>query len=140
MGVREKARTIAVQALYQLSLRGADDLEEIATFPWIDPETYSGILSQAGDWFRGAARMIVRLDEIIDKHLVNWAPDRLGRMERAILRLGTYELVSGDETAAEIVIDECVKLAKRYCDFDSYKFINGVLDAIAGSLGRKENP
>ena len=138
MGVREKARDIAVQALYQLSLRGMGDLEEIAAFRWVDEEAYVGITSQAGVWFKGAAQMIESLDEVIDRHLVNWAPDRVGRMERAIMRLGTHELVSSDETAAEIVINECVNLAKRYCDFDSYKFVNGVLDAVAGSLGRKE--
>jgi N utilization substance protein B len=137
MGVREKAREIAVQALYQLSLRGLDDLEEVAAFRWVDEDAYVGITGQAGTWFRGTVAAVVKIDQLVDQHLENWTPDRVGRMERAILRLGTYELMAGSDTSVEVVINECVNLAKRYCDADSFKFVNGVLDAVAGSLGRK---
>ena len=67
--------------------------------------------------------------DIINKNLKDWSFERLGYIEQAILLLATNEITAG-EVQKPIVINEAVELAKKYCDEDSYKFINGVLDRL----------
>lgn len=67
--------------------------------------------------------------EKISGHLVKWSFDRLNLVEQAILLESTSELLQ-KLNDKPIVIDEAIILAKTYCDDDSYKFINGVLDKI----------
>lgn len=66
---------------------------------------------------------------VIKDKLDNWSFDRLGYIEQAILLVGTVELLSEDVDKA-VVIDEAIKYAKKYAEFDSYKLINGVLDQV----------
>lgn len=65
------------------------------------------------------------IDEVLD----NWTFDRLGVIEQAILLNGCAEF-DLKQVEAAVIIDEYVRLAKKYCDDDSYKLINGVLDRI----------
>ena len=70
-----------------------------------------------------------KIDETINKYLDNWDLDRLGKTDRAILRLSTYEMIYYD-TPKVVVINEAVELAKKYSDDKVVKLINGVLDKI----------
>ena len=65
----------------------------------------------------------------------NWRLERLGAIERAVLRLGAAELIDG-VTPPRVVIKEGVRLAERYGSVPSAKFVNGVLDALARRMGR----
>jgi len=69
------------------------------------------------------------IDEEIEKHLTDWDYDSIGKVEKAILRLGAYEILVA-KTDRAIIINEAVELAKELADDKSPKFINGVLDAI----------
>lgn len=70
-----------------------------------------------------------KIDETITKYLENWDLDRLGKTDRAILRLSTYEMMYYD-TPKVVVINEAVELAKKYSDEKVVKLINAVLDKI----------
>ena len=70
-----------------------------------------------------------KIDEIITKYLDNWDLDRLGKTDRAILRLSTYEMIYYD-TPKVVVINEAVELAKKYSDDKVVKLINAVLDKV----------
>ena len=70
-----------------------------------------------------------KIDETINKYLDNWDLDRLGKTDRAILRLSTYEMIYYD-TPKVVVINEAVELAKKYSDDKVVKLINAVLDKI----------
>lgn len=74
---------------------------------------------------------ISRIDEykpLIQKHLKKgWTLERLSLMEKAILYVSIYEL---NDYSKEIVVNQAVELAKKYCDEDTYKFINGVLASL----------
>ncbi len=72
---------------------------------------------------------VSNIDEIISKYLDNWDLDRLGKTDKAILRLGTYEMLYYD-TPKVVVINEAVELAKKYSDDKVVKLINAVLDKI----------
>ena len=69
---------------------------------------------------------------VIEKHLVKWTFERLNLVEQAILLETVSELSLGLNDKA-VVIDEAVILAQTYCDEDSYRYINGVLDNICNS-------
>ena len=69
------------------------------------------------------------IDKIISKYLENWDLDRLGKTDRAILRLSTYEMLYYN-TPKVVVINEAVELAKKYNDEKIVKLINAVLDKI----------
>lgn len=71
------------------------------------------------------------IDELIARHLDHWDITRVARVERAILRMATYCLRYVPDIPRQVTIDEAVELAKEFSGTDAFRFINGVLDAIA---------
>ena len=84
---------------------------------------------------RGVVKHRDEIDAKIKARLRNWSFDRIGSLERAVLRLGVYELVfageDGEAPPPPVVINEAVDLAKYFSSSESGRFVNGVLDAIA---------
>ncbi|MFQ6791784.1 transcription antitermination factor NusB [Thomasclavelia sp.] len=73
---------------------------------------------------------IGKYQDEVAKHLrKNWTIDRLSKIDLAILVVACYELLETDQSK-EIIINEAIELAKKYCDSDSYKFINGLLTKV----------
>lgn len=126
--IREKA----VIAIYQYLLIGTTS-EEILDYLRSDK-----ILSKEKEELEYCATFIEDIIEHIDTYrneVTNylkdsWPIDRLSTMELAILLVGTHELVS-EQTDKKVVINEAIELTKKYCDAQSYKYINGVLNQIA---------
>ena len=81
------------------------------------------------DIVNGVLENIDNIDKIINKYLENWNLNRLGKTDKAILRLGTYELLYFD-TPDVVAINEAVELAKKYSDDKVVKLINAVLDKV----------
>jgi N utilization substance protein B len=130
-----RARARALQALYAWDLRGGESLDRIASQVWDD-------LAIAPDE-RAFASQIVRIilaegDEIdaaLRDVTTNWRLERLGAVERAVLRIAAAELRRGDPPA-RVTIQEAVRLAERYGSAQSARFVNGVLDALARRMVR----
>jgi N utilization substance protein B len=72
-----------------------------------------------------------RVDDAIDAASSNWRLEEIGKVERAVLRLGTYELLIDVDTPVGVAIDEAVELAKAYAGDEAGRFVNGVLGRIA---------
>ena len=87
--------------------------------------------------FFGCAENAVILNETIDKCLVGWKKERVSYVSRAILTLSAYELSFMEDIPVRVSINEAIELSKKYDDEKAYVFINGVLNAVAVSLGRK---
>jgi N utilization substance protein B len=90
------------------------------------------------DWerlARGVVDQQPRLDREIAAAADHWRLERIGTVERNILRLGVHELLAGD-APAPVVIDEAVRLARWFAGAKAPAFVNGVLDALARRLGR----
>jgi transcription antitermination protein NusB len=127
MAARSKARKRAVDVLYEADVRGDDrlavlrDRMETANPPV--PEHTVRLVE-------GVAEHAVRIDELIDAHASNWSIDRLPDVDRAILRMATFELLWADDVPDLVVIDEAVELAKALSTDDSPGYVNGVLGAI----------
>lgn len=116
---RKAARRTAFFLLYQWDITG----QPLASL-------YEGDVDQ---WARTTAEDVAaaapELDERITEAAQGWTADRLGAVERNILRIAVHEL-DGDEVPDEVAIDEAVTLAKRYATDDAARLVNGILGRI----------
>jgi len=141
VGIRRKAREIAMQTLYALEFADQelaahlenpqmiiDKLNEIAQDSTIDKE--SKIYEFSLFLVKNICENIKEIDQKIDQHSTNWPLQRLATLDRTILRLAIFEL-NYTETASAIIINEAIEIAKRFSSESSGKFINGVLNSVA---------
>lgn len=133
--VETRARARVLQALYAWDLRGEQHLERVATQIWDDLAVDPDERRYAGQLVSVVASKQDEIDRELADVTTNWRLERLGVIERCVLRLGAAELLRG-ETPPRVVIQEAVKLAERYGSVQSAKFVNGVLDALARRMGR----
>jgi len=133
--VETRARARVLQALYAWDVRGGEQLERVATQIWDDLSVAPDERRLAGFLIRTLAQHSARLDSELAEVTTNWRLERLGVVDRCVLRLGAAELQRG-ETPPRVVIQEAVHLAERYGTVKSAKFVNGVLDALARRMGR----
>jgi N utilization substance protein B len=117
---RREARKTALFLLYQWDVTGQPlaSLYEDEIDRW------------ALDLAEGVAARTDDLDRRIGEATVDWTPDRLGALERNVLRIGLFEL-DRDEVPSEVALDEAVRLAKRYASPDAGRLVNGVLGRLA---------
>jgi len=134
MRIETRARARALQALYAWDLRGNESLEIVAARVWDDLAVGPEERKIAGLIVRRVISDCAQLDESLSEVTVNWRIERLGAIERSVLRLAAAELEIG-ETPTRVVIQEAVRLAERYGSPESAKFVNGVLDAYARRAG-----
>ena len=138
MGPRHRGRELALRALYQLDIRGneleASDLAEFLK----NSEPDATIRAFAAHLVEGVRRQGEQLDRHIAETLEHWQLSRLSPVDHNVLRLALYELLWMGDIPARVTLDEAIELAKRYGDRDSGRFVNGVLDRIAGRLGCKD--
>ncbi|MEZ4485201.1 MAG: transcription antitermination factor NusB [Syntrophotaleaceae bacterium] len=72
-----------------------------------------------------------KIDQAIDEFSTNWSLDRMSRVDLAILRMGTFELLFQSQTPASVVINEAVEVGKRYGTRETPAFVNGLLDKVS---------
>jgi len=133
--VETRARARALQALYAWDMRDAADLEKVATQVWDDLAITPDERRVAGPIVRHVAQKQRQLDDELTEVTTNWRLERIGAVERCVLRMAAAELSIGD-TPPRVVIQEAVTLAERFGSAASAKFVNGVLDALARRMGR----
>lgn len=121
-----------MQMLFQWDI-SQQDFAKLEKKFWKNARATDSTRDFANALFEGAAKDSAALDEVIGRHSKNWRPERLSAIDRAILRLGAYEL-RGKETPPKVVLNEAIELAKKFSAEDAAPFINGVLDAIRNSL------
>ena len=73
----------------------------------------------------------------IDECLVGWKKERVSYVAKAVLKLATYELMFMEDIPVKVSINEAIELSKKYDDDKAYVFVNGVLNKVADSIGRK---
>lgn len=128
---RRKARRLLLQALYQWQISGGELYDIEAQFRAESPGKY--------DWdffhemFCAIPPRAAQLDELLAPHLDRQVKN-LDPIEKALLRMGTYELAERLEVPYRVVINEAVELAKVFGATESHKYINGVLDKLARQL------
>lgn len=122
---RRAARRAALFVLYQSDVTG----EPLASLYEGELEPYTRELVD------GVAAESESLDATIGEASADWSVDRLGALERNILRIALYEL-ERDEVPVPVAIDEAVRLAKRYASADAARLVNGILGKVAKEAKR----
>ncbi len=138
MGARRSGREAALQMLFQLEGSGVSSDQAIdlfwRTYEDADPE---GKL-YADTIVRGVADNLDGIDKKVTAASQNWRLERMSRVDRNLLRLGTWELMFRSDVPRAVILDEAVELAKAFGTDESSGFVNGVLDRIAENIGRKD--
>lgn len=78
----------------------------------------------------GISKELEKIDNIIEENTKSWRIDRLDAIDRAILRLGTFEITIAKERQYKVLINDAVEIAKKFASEQSSSFINGILDSI----------
>jgi N utilization substance protein B len=130
---RRNARRQAVFILYQ------QDLLKLGVEAALSRTEGTEIDEYASRIVIGAGLERALIDALIGEHLSVWSLDRLGVLERAILRVAVYELTKESGVPVAVVIDEAVSLAKRFCSSEAGSLVNGVLGGVAGAT-RPDRP
>jgi N utilization substance protein B len=129
---RRSARRQAVVVLYQQDLLRLGTEEALARSTETTPDDYAVKL------VRGVGQYRDEIDDVLGRNVEGWSLQRLGVLERAILRLATYELLREPDVPSAVVIDEAVESAKRFCSDEAGSLVNGVLGAVAGTVRVEE--
>jgi len=123
-GPRHEAREHAIALLYEAEMK-KQSLPDVLSGLSVSPDPFTEEL------LRGVDRDGARIDELVSAAAVGWEIDRMPVVDRTILRLATWELLSRPDVPVAVVIDEAVELAKQYSTEQSGGFVNGVLSTIA---------
>lgn len=126
MAKRSTSRRLAMQALYQAESAGIDINQSLKNIFSSEQELVPATVSFAEQLARAAWANRDASDQIISELAIDWPLDRIGKVDRSILRLALFELKE-KETPASVVVDEAVELAKKYSSPEAGKFINGIL-------------
>lgn len=128
MSARSKARKRALDVLFEADVRGTDASESLAALadrsdfelnPYTE-EIVTGVLANSD-----------RIDELLESYSSGWSVARMPRVDRNVLRIGTWELVWSDDVPDGVAISEAVELASDLSTDDSGRFVNGLLSKIA---------
>jgi N utilization substance protein B len=124
---RTDAREQALILLYEADTR-ALSVDEVLAAQVVRPDDLACTLVE------GVAEHRDRIDELISTYARGWTLDRMPVIDRAVLRLGSFELLGRADVPVAVVLDEAVELVKRFSTEDSGRFVNGVLSSIAGAV------
>jgi N utilization substance protein B len=121
---RRESRERALGLCYELEARDISVEALLADLP-VEPDEY------AVELVRGVETHSSDIDELLREYSEHWAVERMPAVDRAVLRLGCFELAHEPEVPTAVVISEAVDLAKQYSTKDSGRFVNGLLAKIA---------
>ncbi len=125
--IRRRARERALQFLFGLDFTEYEWEGSLDAF-WATCASRPGVRQYAESVIRGVMDHLEELDAAISEAAENWTPERIGRIERNILRVAIYEMRHGDNVPTTVAINEAVEVAKLYGADDAPGFVNGVLD------------
>jgi N utilization substance protein B len=127
IGSRREARETALGLLYEADLR-AESLIATLARQIVPPVEY------AGDLVAGIGEHLAEIDALLRAAAHDWSLERMAVIDRAVLRLATYELAHRPDVPTGAVVDEAVELAKQYSTEESGRFVNGILGTLARQL------
>ncbi|MCP3869556.1 MAG: transcription antitermination factor NusB [Gammaproteobacteria bacterium] len=134
---KSSARSHAVQAIYQWQMTGQDIREIYGQFIAADEEAGAFDTTFFNTLLRGVPSHLEELDDCL-KPCLSRSIESVDPVERAILRLGAFELMFSPEVPYKVVINEAVELAKVFGAEQGHRYVNGVLDKLARSVRKAE--
>lgn len=130
---RREARERALSLLYEAETKDKGPAEVLAELP-VPPDSF------AAEIVEGVGARAQQIDALISGHAIGWALDRMPAIDRAVLRMATYELLAHDDVPTGVVLSEAVELAGSYSTDESGPFVNGVLSQIAKQVRPAARP
>jgi len=134
MKPRTRARSIALQALYEIDVASHDPGTVLAD-RFQEEELEPELVEFASQIVAGVHPMAETLDRFIAEHAPEWPLDQVAFVDRNILRIALWEFAVYEHTPIKVVINEAVELAKTFGSDSTPRFVNGVL----GSLAARQN-
>jgi len=124
---RRAARELAVQAMFGHEFTGEPTAVDLDDF-WPEDRSNDEVRAYVTQLVRGVVAHLRDIDARMNDALAQWDPKRVGRVERAVLRIALYEMLYEPDVPAPVAINEAIEVAKAFGSDDSPRFINGVLD------------
>lgn len=127
--MRRQSREIALQILFQTEYTDQISFEDL--FSIHEGQKDRGIIKYADDLVRGVQAHKVKVDEKIQEASRHWKIERMGGVDRNILRVSVYEMLFSTEMIEpKIAINEAIEVAKLFGSQESASFVNGILDQV----------
>jgi transcription antitermination protein NusB len=149
---RRRAREAALQMLYQWEVGRVSAHEAVRTYwpgrdaPPSAEDEHADLMPEAAvdevgrvfanDLVKGTIERVKEADDLIATHLKNWRLERVAVIDRLVMRMAIYELLSEPGTPAKVIINEAIELVRTFSGEEPVPLINGVLDAVRKTLGR----
>lgn len=146
-GMRRQGRELALKILYSLPDHEGGTLEDVLADFWGNFHFRNDLLGEAEDspqeelppqsrrfaedLVAGVSEQLERIDRMIEAHSNNWSLERMSRVDLALLRMATYELLCSRDVPSNVVINEAVEIGKCFGTKETPAFINGILDQVA---------
>ncbi|MCK6441075.1 MAG: transcription antitermination factor NusB, partial [Planctomycetes bacterium] len=127
---RSQGREFALKLLYLFDIRGKEDADKEMPLLFAREPAHRESHSFARELYEGTASRCEELDAKIVGIAENWNIGRMAYIDRAILRMGVYELLFCQDIPPKVTISEGIELAKRYSTDKSSAFVNGILDKV----------
>ena len=129
-GARQRARRLALQALYEIDSSGHNAEESINRLL-----ANGGLTEENANFTHELVNGVIQNKEKIDEHIRHFAPawpiDQIPMVDRSILRLAIFEILLDNKVPVKVAINEAVELAKTFGSDNSPKFVNGVLGSVS---------
>ncbi len=155
-GLRQ-ARGAALQMLYQIEVGkvsardvsraywSARDANRVEPLPPDDEESAAEVAADVPEPLRafadalvdGTIARVTEIDSLLGAHAQNWRVERMAVLDRLVLRLAVYEMLSAPDTPARVIINEALELTRAYTGDEAVGFVNGILDAVRKTLRRE---
>jgi transcription antitermination protein NusB len=131
MSARSKARKRALDVLYEADIRGLDPADVLAaTAARRNDEGQAAMNAYVTELVDGVTDHRAHIDELLGSYSMGWTLDRMPAVDRAILRIGAYELLWRDDVPDAVALSEAVALAQELSTDESSSFVNGLLGRI----------
>ncbi len=130
MKPRTRARSLALQALYEIDLT-EHPMESVLELRMKERELDADLADFACRIVRGVHPLRKLLDAYIAEHAPEWPIEQVSVIDRNLIRMAVWEFAVNGETPVKVAINEAVELAKRYGSDSSSRFVNGVLGSLA---------
>ena len=134
MKSRTKARSIALQVLYEIDMTGHPPADVLAE-RLVEEPLDNGLSDFSRQIIFGVIPLAQKLDDFIAQHAPEWPMDQVAVVDRNILRIALWEFAAAGCTPVKVAINEAIELAKLYGSDSTPRFVNGVL----GSLANRQN-
>ena len=130
MKSRTKARSIALQVLYEIDLTGHEPGEVLGD-RLVEEPLDDGLVDFTRQIVYGVLPLVIKLDDFIAQHAPEWPLDQVAAIDRNIIRIALWEFAVSGLTPVKVAINEAIELAKLYGSDSTPRFVNGVLGSLA---------